>query len=161
MGTFVSYALPGIPTGCEYALMAVGLVITFRATGVFNIAFGAQAFVSAFAFDLLNQYGPHWNQWICFLIAVLDRGPAHGSGARPLPLQAHPDGVDDREARLVARIAGRDTADHSDHLRCDPPLQRRLSLAQPADRLPPRGGYPDKRLADHEHGRDRASSSAA
>ena len=62
MRTFVSYAIPGIPTGCEYALMAVGLVMTFRATGVFNIAFGAQAFVSAFVFDLLNQYGPHWNQ---------------------------------------------------------------------------------------------------
>ncbi len=78
MGTFVSYALPGIPTGCEYALMAVGLVITFRATGVFNIAFGAQAFVSAFAFDLLNQYGPHWNQWFCFLIAVLVVAPLMG-----------------------------------------------------------------------------------
>ncbi|MFZ0664153.1 MAG: ABC transporter permease [Acidimicrobiales bacterium] len=78
MGTFLSYALPGIPTGCEYALMAVGLVITFRATGVFNIAFGAQAFVSAFAFDLLNQYGPHWNQWICFLISVLVIAPAIG-----------------------------------------------------------------------------------
>ena len=78
MGTFVSYALPGIPTGCEYALMAVGLVITFRATGVFNIAFGAQAFVSAFAFDLLNQYGPHWNQWFCFFIAVLVVAPLMG-----------------------------------------------------------------------------------
>jgi branched-chain amino acid transport system permease protein len=78
VGTFISYALPGIPTGCEYALMAVGLVITFRATGVFNIAFGAQAFVSAFAFDLLNQYGPHWNQWICFLIAVLVVAPIIG-----------------------------------------------------------------------------------
>ena len=78
MGTFISYALPGIPTGCEYALMAVGLVITFRATGVFNIAFGAQAFVSAFAFDLLNQYGPHWNQWICFLVAVLIVAPLMG-----------------------------------------------------------------------------------
>jgi branched-chain amino acid transport system permease protein len=78
VGTFVSYALPGIPTGCEYALMAVGLVITFRATGVFNIAFGAQAFVSAFAFDLLNQYGPHWNQLLSFVIAVLVVAPLMG-----------------------------------------------------------------------------------
>ena len=78
MGTFFSYALPGIPTGCEYALMAVGLVITFRATGVFNIAFGAQAFVSAFAFDLLNQYGPHWNMWVSFVISVLVVAPLMG-----------------------------------------------------------------------------------
>lgn len=78
MGTFVNYALPGIPVGCEYALMAVGLVLTFRATGVFNIAFGAQAFVSAFVFDLLNQYGPHWNQWLCVIVSVLVVAPAVG-----------------------------------------------------------------------------------
>ena len=78
MGTFVSYAVPGIPTGCEYALMAVGLVLTFRATGVFNIAFGAQAFLAAFVFDILNQYGPHLNQWLCFLVAVVIISPAVG-----------------------------------------------------------------------------------
>jgi len=78
MGTFINYAVPGIPTGCEYALMAVGLVLTFRATGVFNLAFGAQAFVSAFVFDLLNQYGPHLNQWLAFLIAVVIVAPLMG-----------------------------------------------------------------------------------
>ena len=56
MSNFLNYAIPGIPYGCEYALIAVGLVLTFRATGVFNLAFGAQAFVAAFAYDLLNQY---------------------------------------------------------------------------------------------------------
>jgi branched-chain amino acid transport system permease protein len=78
VGTFFNYAIPGIPQGCEYALMAVGLVLTFRATGVFNLAFGAQAFVSAFIFDLLNQYGWHLNQWIAFLIAVVIVAPAIG-----------------------------------------------------------------------------------
>ena len=48
MSTFLDYALPGIPYGCDFALMAVGLVITFRTTGVFNLAYGAQAFTSAF-----------------------------------------------------------------------------------------------------------------
>ena len=42
--------------------MAVGLVLTFRATGVFNLAFGAQAFVAAFVYDLLIA-APHLAQW--------------------------------------------------------------------------------------------------
>src|SRR3984957_7950456 len=58
--------------------MAVGLVLTFRATGVFNIAFGAQAFVSAFVFNLLNQYGPHWNQVFAFVVSVLVVAPLMG-----------------------------------------------------------------------------------
>jgi ABC-type branched-subunit amino acid transport system permease subunit len=57
--------------------MAVGLVLTFRATGVFNLAFAAQAFVSAFAYDLLNQY-QGWPQWAAFIVAVLIISPAIG-----------------------------------------------------------------------------------
>jgi branched-subunit amino acid ABC-type transport system permease component len=77
VGTFLNYAIPGIPQGCEYGLMAVGLVLTFRATGVFNLAFAAQAFVSAFAYDLLNQY-QGWPQWAAFIVAVLIISPAIG-----------------------------------------------------------------------------------
>src|SRR5580700_591482 len=57
--------------------MAVGLVLTFRATGVFNLAFGAQAFVAAFAYDLLNQY-QNWPQSAAFIVAVLLISPAIG-----------------------------------------------------------------------------------
>ena len=77
MSNFLNYAIPGIPQGCEYALIAVGLVLTFRATGVFNLAFGAQAFVAAFAYDLLNQY-QNWPQWLAFVAAVLVISPALG-----------------------------------------------------------------------------------
>ena len=77
MSTFLDYALPGIPYGCDFALMAVGLVITFRATGVFNLAFGAQAFAAAFVFDLLvrSQGLP---VWAAFVISVLVMSPALG-----------------------------------------------------------------------------------
>ncbi len=77
MSNFLNYAIPGVPQGCEYALIAVGLVLTFRATGVFNLAFGAQAFVAAFAYDLLNQY-QNWPQWAAFIVAVLVISPALG-----------------------------------------------------------------------------------
>ena len=77
MTNFLNYAIPGVPQGCEYALLAVGLVLTFRATGVFNLAFGAQAFVGAFAYDLLNQY-QNWPQWLAFVAAVLVISPVIG-----------------------------------------------------------------------------------
>ena len=43
-----SYA--GIPFGASSRLLAVGLVLTYKTSGVFNLAFGAQAFVSAAVF---------------------------------------------------------------------------------------------------------------
>ena len=55
METFFGFALPGVPYGCTYALVAVCLCLTYQATGVFNFAFGAQAFASAFVFTYLTQ----------------------------------------------------------------------------------------------------------
>ncbi len=77
MSHFLSYAIPGIPYGCNYALMAVGLVLTFRATGVFNLAFGAQAFVAAFIFDLLVR-SSHIPVGLAFVLAVLVFSPLLG-----------------------------------------------------------------------------------
>jgi branched-subunit amino acid ABC-type transport system permease component len=45
--------LDGVPTGCVYGLVAVGLVLTFKTSGVFNFAYGAQAFTSAVVFYVL------------------------------------------------------------------------------------------------------------
>ncbi len=77
MSHFLDYAIPGVPYGCDFALMAVGLVLTFRATGVFNLAFGAQAFTGAFIFDLLVT-AHHVNQWVAFMVAVLVVSPLLG-----------------------------------------------------------------------------------
>jgi len=73
---FLSYALPGIPYGCAYALMAVGLVLTYQASGVFNLAFGAQAYVSALVFYIAVH--DHWPKWAAFVVAVVVLGPALG-----------------------------------------------------------------------------------
>jgi branched-subunit amino acid ABC-type transport system permease component len=77
VSTFLSYALPGIPAGCDNALIAVGLVLTFRATGVFNLAFGAQAFLAAFIFDVLVRTN-HLPVWLAAVISVLVISPAVG-----------------------------------------------------------------------------------
>ncbi len=73
---FLNYAVPGVPFGCVFALMAVGLVLTYKASGVFNLAFGAQAFVSALAFVSLVQDG--WPRWAATTIAVAVIGPFVG-----------------------------------------------------------------------------------
>ncbi|MHB8438901.1 MAG: ABC transporter permease [Acidimicrobiales bacterium] len=75
--TLLTYALPGVPYGCDFALMALGLVITFRATGVCNLAFGAQAFAAAFVFTLLVQ-AQGLPLWAAFAVAVLAVSPLLG-----------------------------------------------------------------------------------
>jgi branched-subunit amino acid ABC-type transport system permease component len=42
--------LQGTPPGTVYALIALGFVLTYKTSGVFNLAFGAQAYVSAVAY---------------------------------------------------------------------------------------------------------------
>jgi branched-chain amino acid transport system permease protein len=39
--------LQGMPTGTVFALIALGFVLTYKTSGIFNLAFGAQAYVSA------------------------------------------------------------------------------------------------------------------
>ena len=76
MSTFLSYAVPGVPFGCTYAIVAMGLVLTYRTTGVFNFAFGAQAFVSAFVYTVLVGCG--FPVWSAFVLAVVALAPALG-----------------------------------------------------------------------------------
>ena len=74
---FLGFAIPGIPYGCAYAIFAVGLVLTYQATGVFNFAYGAQAYTSAFLFAWLIETR-HWPVWTAFVLAVLIVGPGLG-----------------------------------------------------------------------------------
>lgn len=57
MSQALGYALPGIPFGCTFALVAIGLVLSYQSTGVFNFAFGAQAYVAAVAYAQLAAHG--------------------------------------------------------------------------------------------------------
>ncbi len=77
MEQFLGFALPGIPYGCSYALMAVGLVLTYQATGVFNFAFGAQAYASAYLFAWLIQ-NKGLPIWLAFVLSVVVFAPGLG-----------------------------------------------------------------------------------
>ena len=50
MDEILSAVFRGLTFGSIYALLAVGLVLTYKTAGVFNLAFGAQAFVAGAVF---------------------------------------------------------------------------------------------------------------
>ena len=77
MEHFLGFAIPGVPYGCTYAIVAVGLVLTYQATGVFNFAYGAQAYISAYAFTKLVQ-NEHLPVGLAFLLSVVVLAPLLG-----------------------------------------------------------------------------------
>lgn len=50
MTTFLALTVLGLVFGCVYALTAVGIVVTYTTSGVFNFAHGATGMVAAFAY---------------------------------------------------------------------------------------------------------------
>ena len=77
MEQFIGFAIPGVSYGCTYAIVAVGLVLTYQATGVFNFAFGAQAYAAAFVFTVLTQ-NEHWGGFPAFIVSVVILSPLIG-----------------------------------------------------------------------------------
>jgi branched-chain amino acid transport system permease protein len=77
MEQLLGFAIPGVPYGCAYAVFAVGLVLTYQTTGVFNFGYGAQAFASAFLFAwLVDDHA--WPTWAAFVCSVVILGPGLG-----------------------------------------------------------------------------------
>jgi branched-subunit amino acid ABC-type transport system permease component len=73
----IQWIIEGAPIGCVYALVAVGLVLTYKTSGVFNLAFSAQAFLSGWVFyDTVENRG--WPLWLGFVMAVLIVSPLIG-----------------------------------------------------------------------------------
>jgi branched-subunit amino acid ABC-type transport system permease component len=69
--------LQGLPPGTAYALIALGFVLAYKTSGVFNLAFGAQAYVSAaMYFEARVEWG--WNIVPAFVLSVLILAPAIG-----------------------------------------------------------------------------------
>jgi branched-chain amino acid transport system permease protein len=73
----VNWLIEGIPFGCVYALIAVGIVLTYKTTGVFNFAFAAQAFVAGAVYvEMVEVDGGA--RWFGLLVAVLIVSPLLG-----------------------------------------------------------------------------------
>ncbi len=77
MEELLSRIVVGMSYGSVYALLAVGLVLTYKTSGVFNLAYGAQAFVSgAIYYDLRVRH--EWPIPVALLIAVFIVAPLLG-----------------------------------------------------------------------------------
>ncbi|MBL8385153.1 MAG: branched-chain amino acid ABC transporter permease [Burkholderiales bacterium] len=62
MNLFIEYSLVGLAAGGMYALMALGFVLVFKGTGVFNFAQGELMMLGAYVFLTVNQLaGLHWS----------------------------------------------------------------------------------------------------
>ncbi|HEY6790976.1 MAG TPA: ATP-binding cassette domain-containing protein [Trebonia sp.] len=73
------FIIIGIVTGSVYGLAGVGLVLTYKTSGIFNFAQGAFATVAAYAFYYLNvDLGLAWP--VAALISVLILGAVLGLG---------------------------------------------------------------------------------
>ena len=70
MSEFLGAVILGLSFGSVYALLSVGLVLTYRTTGIFNLAFGPQAFFAA-AVYYDTHVTHHWPMYLA--LAVLGR----------------------------------------------------------------------------------------
>jgi len=57
---FLPFIVIGLATGAVYGLAGIGLVLTYKTSGIFNFGYGAIAALVAFCFYFLNIHGLPW-----------------------------------------------------------------------------------------------------
>jgi ABC-type branched-subunit amino acid transport system ATPase component/branched-subunit amino acid ABC-type transport system permease component len=81
------FLIAGIATGSVYGLAGVGLVLTYKTSGIFNFAHGTIATVTAFIFySFYVQAGLPW--WLGAILSVVIAGPILGLGLERLARSA-------------------------------------------------------------------------
>ena len=60
MQEFLPFIVIGLATGAVYGLAGIGLVLTYKTSGIFNFGYGAIAALVAFCFYFLNSRGLPW-----------------------------------------------------------------------------------------------------
>lgn len=75
MGFFLEVVLGGLMAGVLYSLVALGIVLIFKASGVFNFAQGGMVLFAALAMARLAEWLPKWfgisNQFVATLLAFI------------------------------------------------------------------------------------------
>jgi branched-chain amino acid transport system permease protein len=65
---FLEVLVGGLLAGVMYALVALGFVLIYKASGVFNFAQGAMVFFAALTFVSLLKLG--WNFWLALVVTL-------------------------------------------------------------------------------------------
>jgi len=78
MAFFLETLLGGLMVGMLYSLVALGFVLIFKASGVFNFAQGAMVLFAALAMARLAEWIPQWtgidSKWLANLLAFVAAG---------------------------------------------------------------------------------------
>ena len=83
MNAYLPFIVSGIATGSIYGLASMGLVLTYKTSGIFNFGHGAIATAGAYFFYYLNVV--HGWSWItAFVVAVVVAGPLLGLVMEPM-----------------------------------------------------------------------------
>ena len=73
MGPFLETMISGLMSGMLYSLVALGFVLIYKASGVFNFAQGAMVLFAALAMARFSEWLPGWtgleSKWLVNLIA--------------------------------------------------------------------------------------------
>jgi len=68
MNFFVEVVIGGLLAGVMYALVALGFVLIYKASGVFNFAQGSLVFFAALTFVSLTERG--WSLWLALAVTL-------------------------------------------------------------------------------------------
>lgn len=75
MGYFLETLFGGLMSGMLYALVGLGFVLIFKASGVFNFAQGAMVLVAALSMARFSAWLPEWlgfeNMWLANILAFI------------------------------------------------------------------------------------------
>ena len=71
MNTFLPFIVVGLATGAVYGLAGIGLVLTYKTSGIFNFGYGAVAALVAFAFYFLSEHGLPWGAAAALSVLVV------------------------------------------------------------------------------------------
>ena len=77
MSDILPFLVIGLVSGSVYGLAGVGLVLTYRTSGIFNFAHGTMAAIGAYAFFQLHQLSG-LPTWLALLLAIFVIGPLTG-----------------------------------------------------------------------------------
>lgn len=78
MNEFLTVLVLGIATGSAYAIAAVGLVVTYSTSGIFNFSHGAIGMLAAFAYWQTNEaWG--WPVWLSLVAVLAVAAPLFGA----------------------------------------------------------------------------------
>ena len=111
MGAFIEVVLGGLMAGVLYSLVALGFVLIYKASGVFNFAQGAMVLLAALAFARFSEVMPMPVAFVFATLLMVGAAFARSSMVEALkqtvdePKRLGASGVDDgRTVKLTLRL---------------------------------------------------------